>query len=325
VAAASQNGSGARRFVVTGAAGFIGSWLCAALLDRGDEVLGLDALTDYYARDRKERNLAPVRARAGFRFVEADLVDAPLGDHIAGATGVFHLAAQPGVRGSWGRTFAGYVHDNVLASQRVFEAASGAGVRVVFASSSSIYGNAAAHPTREDAVPRPVSPYGVTKLCCEDLARAYSDQAGLDFVALRYFTVYGPGQRPDMAIARIAGALAGGGRFEVYGTGAQSRDVTYVDDAVAATTASMDAAPAGAVYNVGGGSETSLRDIIRLCEAVSGRELAVSFGPPAAGDVRRTSADTSRIEGDLGWRPAVPLEEGLRRQLASVAVPGPAA
>jgi UDP-glucuronate 4-epimerase len=303
-------------YIVTGAAGFIGSHLAAALLDRGAAVVGIDAFSDYYARERKERNLGALRQRAGFRLVEGDLVDLPLDELLADVAGVFHLAAQPGVRGSWGRTFAVYVRDNLVATQRVFEAAAAGGVRVAFASSSSVYGNAAAHPTREDATPRPVSPYGVTKLCCEDLARAYALEAGLDFVALRYFTVYGPRQRPDMATQRVATALATGGRFQIYGDGAQSRDVTYVSDAVDATTAAMERGPSGAIYNVGGGSETSLREIIRLCERLSGRALAIETAPAAAGDVRRTSADTSRIRAEVGWAPRVSLEDGLARQLA---------
>jgi len=233
---------------------------------------------------------------------------------------VFHLAAQPGVRGSWGDTFAVYVRDNLVATQRVFEAALRAGVRVAFASSSSVYGDAEAYPTSEGATPRPVSPYGVTKLCCEHLAQAY-EAVGLDFVALRYFTVYGPRQRPDMAVQRIATALADGGRFEVYGTGEQSRDVTYVDDAVTATLAAMDAAPAGAIYNVGGGGETTLRQIIALCEVITGRDLDVGHVPGAAGDVRRTAADTSLIRAQVGWTPQTSLEDGLTSQLASAASP----
>lgn len=303
-------------YVVTGAAGFIGSQLTAALLDRGAAVVAIDRFTDYYARERKEANLALLRRRPGFRLVDRDLVDLPLADLFSGAAGVFHLAAQPGVRGSWGSSFAVYVHDNIVATQSVFEAAARAGVRVVFASSSSVYGNAEAYPTREDATPRPVSPYGVSKLCCEDLAHAYAHEAGLDFVALRYFTVYGPGQRPDMAIQRIAMALADGLPFQVYGNGMQTRDVTYVDDAVAATVGAMQHAAPGAIYNVGGGSETSLRDIIALCEAQSGRRLELLCAQTAVGDVRRTAADTTRIRAELGWAPQVALEDGLQRQLA---------
>jgi nucleoside-diphosphate-sugar epimerase len=311
----------AARYVVTGAAGFIGSHLAAALLGRGDHVIGVDAFTDYYPRARKQANLARLLGHDGFTFLEADLAAAPLDFLVAGTSGVFHLAAQPGVRGSWGSTFAIYLRDNLLATQRLFEAAVRAGTRVVFASSSSVYGNAEAYPTSEDTVPRPVSPYGVTKLCCEHLADAYRSSAGLDYVAMRYFTVYGPRQRPDMAVERIACALVDGGPFEVYGTGEQSRDVTYVDDAVTATLAAMDAAPAGAVYNVGGGSETTLREIMDLCRQITGGELNVRYAPGAAGDVRRTAADTSRISDDVGWRPQTSLEEGLTSQLACVASP----
>ncbi|HSD78017.1 MAG TPA: NAD-dependent epimerase/dehydratase family protein [Solirubrobacteraceae bacterium] len=305
-------------YVVTGCAGFIGSHLCEALLNRGDDVIGIDALTDYYPRELKEANLQPLAARPGFVFIEEDLCEAPIEALAAGTQGIFHLAAQPGVRGSWGATFETYVHDNLLATQRVFEAASGAGVRVVFASSSSVYGNAEAYPTTEDTPPSPVSPYGVTKLCCEHLAEAYSQSRDLEFIALRYFTVYGPRQRPDMAGCRIATALADGGTFQVYGTGEQSRDVTYVDDAVRATIAVMEAAPAGSIYNVGGGSETSLREIIELSEALCGRTLDARYGTVAVGDVRRTAADTGRILADVGWAPTTSLEEGIASQLAWV-------
>ncbi len=312
---------GAATYVVTGCAGFIGSHLAEVLVERGERVLGIDAFTDYYAREAKEANLAGLVGRPRFHMLEADVVDAPLDALFEDVDGVFHLAAQPGVRGSWGRTFDVYLRDNLLATQRVFEAAAQRGVRVVFASSSSVYGNAATYPTSEDTPPRPVSPYGVTKLCCEHLADTYADEAGLDFVAMRYFTVYGPRQRPDMAVGRIAEALAEGGTFVVYGTGEQSRDITYVDDAVLATLAAMDAAAPGSVFNVGGGSETSLREIIELCSALSGRDLEVQHRPAAAGDVRRTAADTSRILAELGWRPQTEIEQGLTAHLSWAASP----
>jgi len=310
------------RYLVTGCAGFIGSHLSEALLERGDEVVGVDALTDYYDRSLKEANLAVLRDAAGFRLLEVDLAVAPLDELVADADGVFHIAAQPGVRGSWGTTFAVYARDNVIATQRLFEAALAATKRVVWASSSSVYGNAEAHPTREDMPPRPVSPYGVTKLCCEHLAGAYAESRGLDAVALRYFTVYGPRQRPDMAFTRIVNALAQGRRFTVFGTGRQSRDVTYVDDAVAATLAAFERGASGAAYNVGGGNETSLLDAIAVCERLSGRTLELEFAEVATGDMRRTSADTSRAARDLGWTPLTTLEEGLAQQLrwAGVAV-----
>ena len=312
------------RYLVTGCAGLIGSHLVDRLLQRGDEVLGVDAFSDYYARERKEANLAAVREHPGFSFTELDLADGALEPLVAGTDGVFHLAAQPGVRGSWGDTFAVYVRDNIFATQRVFEAAAGAERRVVMASSSSVYGNAEAYPTSEDAVPRPVSPYGVTKLACESLARTYFDTLGLEVVSLRYFTVYGPRQRPDMAFSRIVSALLDGAAFRLFGTGEQSRDFTYVDDAVEATLAAMTAGPGSRVYNVGGGSETTLARVVEICEGLAGRRLDVRREPSATGDVRRTSADTSRLRSELGWRPRTSLEEGLAAQLAAAeAATGP--
>jgi nucleoside-diphosphate-sugar epimerase len=212
---------------------------------------------------------------------------------------------------SFGDVFSVYLHRNLLATQRVFEAASTAGVRVVFASSSSVYGEAESYPTPEDAEPRPISPYGLTKLGCEHLARAYARSFGLDAVSLRYFTVYGPRQRPDMFMRRACDRLVHGGQFEVYGTGEQSRSFTYVGDAVAATVAAMERAEAGSVYNVGGGEEATVREAIALLESISGRVLDVRYADAAHGDVSRTRADISRITADLGWAPGTPLEDGL--------------
>ena len=303
------------RFLLTGAAGFVGSHLAAALLERGDEVRAVDSFTDYYAREVKERNLDDVRDAPGFSFTEADLATADLVPLVDGADAIFHLAAQPGVRGSWGQTFEVYVRDNILATQRLFEVAAPRGVRIVFASSSSIYGDAETHPTSEDVRPRPISPYGVTKLGCEHLALAYARGFDLDVIGLRYFTVYGPRQRPDMAFTRIATALYAGRPFHVFGTGEQSRDFTYVADAVAATIGAMERGVTGAMYNIGGGTEASLRDVIGLCERLSGRKLDVVHEQAMAGDVRRTSADTSRIRADVGWVPETTLEDGLRAHL----------
>jgi nucleoside-diphosphate-sugar epimerase len=300
---------------VTGCAGFVGSHLCDALLARGDEVVGIDSFTDYYPRETKERNLLAARDHAGFSLIEADLAVADLDSALPEADAVFHLAAQGGVRGSWGSAFARYASDNILATQRVFDVATRRGLRVVWASSSSVYGNAERYPTPEETRPRPISPYGVTKLTCEHLAAAYDDAHDLDSVALRYFTVYGPRQRPDMAFARIARALAEGGPFRLLGTGQQSRDVTYVADAVSATLLAMERGRRGHAYNVGGGSEGSLIEAIRLAERLSGLTLELQRSDPAAGDPRRTAADTSAARGDLGWSPRVGLEEGLAEHL----------
>jgi nucleoside-diphosphate-sugar epimerase len=304
------------KYAVTGAAGFIGSHLAEKLLEGGHEVLGVDCFTDYYDPTLKEENAA------GLDVSRIDLAEEDL--DLAGVDGVFHLAGQPGVR-SFGDVFEEYVRRNLLASRRVFEAAASAGVRVVFASSSSIYGDAERYPTPEETEPRPISPYGITKLGCEQLAHAYAQGFGLDAVVLRYFTFYGPRQRPDMALARIVDALARGSSFELYGDGLQSRSFTYVADGVEATIAAMARAPAGSVYNVGGGEEATMREAIATLEQVSGRSLDLVESPSAAGDVRRTSADATRIERDLGWRATTSLEDGLRAQWewASVRVAAP--
>jgi UDP-glucuronate 4-epimerase len=287
------------RYVVTGAAGFIGSHLAEALLARGHDVVAVDSFSDYYDPALKEENAA------GLDVVRVDLAEVDL--DLDGVDGIFHLAGQPGVR-SFGPAFVDYLRDNVLATQRLFESAKG--MKVVYASSSSVYGDAERYPTPEQTPPRPSSPYGITKLACEHLAAAYTRAFGLDAVGLRYFTVYGPRQRPDMAFARLVDALARGGSFELYGDGSQSRSFTYVGDVVEATIAAMDA-PAGSLYNVGGGEEATLRDAIGLLEEIAGRPLELSYGPPQPGDMRRTKADTTRIERELGWRATTPLRAGL--------------
>jgi len=291
------------RYVVTGAAGFIGSHLAERLLSDGHEVVGIDSFNDYYDPALKEQNARGLDVR------RLDLARDPL--DFAGFDGVFHLAGQPGVR-SFGDVFPLYVERNVLASQRVFEAAARDGVRVVFSSSSSVYGAAERYPTPEQTEPRPLSPYGITKLACEHLAGAYGREFGLDVVTLRYFNAFGPRQRPDMAFTRIALALAGGARFDLFGDGDQSRGWTYVSDVVDATMLAMRSG--SGTYNVGGAIEASMNEAIGLLERISGRTLDLGRGEPVPGDQRRTSADTARIRAELGWEPRVALEEGLRKQ-----------
>ena len=293
------------RYLVTGAAGFIGSQLAERLAALGHDVVGVDSFTDYYDVALKEENARGLDVR------RLDLAEDDL--ELTDVDGVFHLAGQPGVR-SFGDVFDVYVRQNLVASRRVFECAARADVRTVFASSSSIYGDAERYPTPEDTPPRPISPYGITKLGCEQLARAYAKGFGLDVVTLRYFTVYGPRQRPDMALARVVDALARGASFELYGDGSQSRAFTFVADAVQATIDAMERAPAGAVYNVGGGVEATMREAIEALERISGRSLELVERPVAEGDVRRTAPDTSRIERELGWRATTALDEGLNAQ-----------
>jgi UDP-glucuronate 4-epimerase len=293
------------RYLVTGAAGFIGSHLLRALLERGHDATGWDAFTDYYDPAVKEENAA------GFPVDRVDLAADVL--DLDGLDGVFHLAGQPGVA-SFGGVFPVYVRQNVLASQRLFETAAAAGVRVVFASSSSIYGDAEAYPTSEETRPRPISPYGITKLAAEHLGGAYATEFGLDHVVIRYFTIYGPRQRPDMALAKIVACLVEGKPFELHGDGTQSRSFTFVEDAVEATILSMEQGSAGDVFNVGGGDEATMLDAIDVLETASGRALELVPGPRREGDQARTLADTSRIRARTGWEPRTPFAQGLEAQ-----------
>jgi len=301
--------------VVTGAGGFIGSHLAESLLADGHEVLGIDCFVDYYPREAKERNLAPARDHASFALVEGRLQDLDLAPLLDGASAVFHLAAQAGVRSSWGRDFALYSDHNVLATQRVLEAALAAGrPRVVYASSSSVYGDASELPLREETPCRPVSPYGVTKLAGEHLAVLYHRNHGLPTTSLRYFTVYGPRQRPDMAFHRFLRAAREGGAVHLYGDGGQTRDFTFVADIVAATRAAAVSGRPGSVYNVGGGERVVLTDVLRTIEEITARPLRVVREEAQKGDMRDTFADTAAAGRDLGFRSTVPLAEGLRRE-----------
>jgi nucleoside-diphosphate-sugar epimerase len=302
------------KVVVTGAAGFIGSHLVDRLLSEGHEVTGVDAFVDFYPRAAKEQNLRAARDHRRFRLIEGEVQSLPLVDLLDGASQVYHLAAQAGVRSSWGREFAQYSNHNVLATQHLLEAAVDAGVpRLVYASSSSVYG-AAELPLREDAACHPLSPYGVTKLAAEHLACLYERNHGLPVVSLRYFTVYGPRQRPDMAFHRFLAAARDGAPVRVFGDGKQTRDFTYVDDIVTATRRAGDSGRPGCVYNVGGGQRLALEDVLRTIEQVTGRKLAITRDEAQKGDMRDTFADTTAAKRDLGFQPSVALPEGLARE-----------
>jgi len=293
------------RYLVTGAAGFIGSQLLRTLLEHGHDAVGWDSFTDYYDPTLKEQNARDLPV------TRVDVAEDALA--LDGFDGVFHLAGQPGVA-SFGGIFPVYVRQNVLASQRLFEQAVTAGTRVVIASSSSVYGDAETYPTPEDVVPRPISPYGITKLACEHLARAYGSEFGLEVATVRYFTIYGPRQRPDMAFTRMVTCLAEGRPFELFGDGSQSRSFTYVEDAVDATIAAMERAPQGAVYNVGGGTEVSMLEAVETLGRIAGRRLELVRRPRREGDAARTAADTTRIRTELGWEAVTPFEDGLAAQ-----------
>ncbi|MET7456761.1 NAD-dependent epimerase/dehydratase family protein [Streptomyces sp. NPDC005574] len=298
------------RSVVTGAAGFIGSHLCEHLLSCGDEVLGIDALTDYYAPARKRRNLARLLGRDGFTFRRGDLLELPLKPLFADTDAVYHLAGQPGVRGSWGPEFTVYLERNVLVTQRVLEAVRDAGPRrLVFASSSSVYGDAESYPTPESVAPRPVSPYGVTKLASEQLCETYRTVFGVPAVSLRLFSVYGPRQRPDMAFARLVEAACTHRPFPLYGDGGQSRDFTYVGDVVTAMRSAALSSWTG-VANLGGGSEVTMNQVIALLDELAA-EVDVVSGPALPGDARRTAADITLARDAFGYRPGTDIRSGL--------------
>lgn len=302
------------RLVVTGAAGFIGSHLCERLVADGHEVAGIDCFTDYYDRARKAEAIAGLAGARGFSLADVDLLTADLPALLDGTDGVFHLAAQPGVRGSWGERFEVYVRNNVLATQRLLEAMRGRDVPLVYASSSSVYGAAECLPVREDDLPRPISPYGVTKLAAEHLVGLYARSEGIHAASLRYFTVYGPRQRPDMAFTRFCEAALAGRPVEVLGDGQQSRDFTYVADAVDATVRAL-AGPPG-VYNIGGGSRATVNEAIAILSDLTGAALEVERQEAVRGDVPHTWADTTAARERLGWVPHTGLREGLAVHLA---------
>jgi len=301
------------KVLVTGAAGFIGSHLCAALLDQGHAVVGLDAFIPYYPRPLKEANLAGLRGQPGFTFFARDLRTDDLAEPLAGVEAVFHLAAMPGLAKSW-TEFDLYSSCNLLGTQRLLDAARKGGLkRFVYASTSSVYGR---YGTGDESLPtRPTSPYGVTKLAAENLCRSHCEELGLPLVVLRYFSVYGPRQRPDMGYQRFIQALLLGEPVTVFGDGQQSRGNTYVSDCVAATIAALQA-PVGEVYNVGGGETASVWEILEKLQKLTGCRAKIHSQPARPGDQRFTGADTMRLQRHLGWQPRVGLDEGLSRQVA---------
>jgi UDP-glucose 4-epimerase len=303
------------RIVVTGTAGFIGSWLSEKLLALGHEVTGIDCLTDYYAPDIKRANIETALRSPRFTFLEQDLLEADLPAMLAGCDVIFHQAAQAGVRSSWGDDFAIYTHNNVLATQRLLEAAKSLSIqRFVFASSSSVYGNARRIPVSEADHTHPVSPYGVTKLAAENLCQLYHTNFGIPTVALRYFTVFGPRQRPDMAFHKFIKAMLCGEPISVFGSGEQTRDFTFIDDAVNANVLAMENGRSGSIYNIGGGSRISLNRAIELLEGILGTTAKRNQSAACKGDVLHTWADTELARNEIGFTPRHDTEEGLRKE-----------
>jgi UDP-glucuronate 4-epimerase len=301
--------------LVTGGAGFIGSHLVDRLLAEGREVVGIDAFTGYYSRRRKERNLESASRKGGFRLVEGDLLDLDLDGLVRGVDGIVHLAGEPGVRRSWGGALRRYLERNVVSTERLLEAAWRNGVpRFVYASSSSVYGSDPGHPVDEDHPRRPTSPYGLSKLAAEELIQLYGRERGVPGTILRYFTVYGPRQRPEMAVSRFIFSALRGRPVDVYGDGEQIRDMTYVADAVDATVAALDAPPG--VYNVGGGTRATINALLDAVSRVTGSPVEPRYGPAAEGDMRSTWADSRRAARSLDYLPRTGLDEGISAQVA---------
>ena len=303
--------------LVTGAAGFIGSTLAERLVTQGADVVGIDCFTDLYPRALKERNLAALRQQSHFTLVEDDLLRVDLAALLDGVTHIFHLAAQAGVRKSWGKDFDVYVNNNIAATQRLLEACADRRLeRFVYASTSSVYGDEATIPMREDQRLQPVSPYGVSKLAAEHLGHLYHVNHGVPFVALRYFTVYGPRQRPDMGFHRFFTAALDGRPLTRYGDGEQTRDFTFVADAVTATASAGTRGVPGRVYNVGGGSRVTVNHVFEIIGRLVGSPVTIDQQPPQKGDMRDTYADTTRAAAELGFAPSVTLEQGLAEEYA---------
>ena len=302
------------RSLVTGVAGFIGSTLAETLVEHGDRVIGIDSFLDYYDRAIKERNLEMLATSDNFELVEGALQDVDIHEILGRCDRVFHLAAQAGVRASWGTEFSIYTTNNILATQRLLEAVVKTDIDIeafVFASSSSVYGDKAELPMHEEVPLHPVSPYGVSKLAAEKLVELYHVNHDLHTTSLRYFTVYGPRQRPDMAFHRLLQSARTHETFPLFGDGRQTRDFTFITDAVAATIAAAERSLAGSVYNIGGGSRVSMLDVIETIETVTGKKLRIDSKPRQKGDMRDTYADTSAAKSDLDYRPRTALREGL--------------
>jgi nucleoside-diphosphate-sugar epimerase len=298
--------------VITGCSGFIGSHLTEALLQAGNEVIGIDCLTDYYPTGIKEGNIKGFLGHRNFTFLRKDILDMDLRSIVKDADFVFHLAAQPGVRASWGESFSIYARNNILVTQRLLEACKGSGIkRFVYSSSSSVYGDVKEMPIREDAPTRPVSPYGVTKLAAENLCFLYFKNYGLPAVSLRYFTVYGPRQRPDMAFQLFISSIMNGRPISIFGDGKQTRDFTHVSDVVAANILAMKNGSVGEVYNIGGGSRISMNEAIGMIEEASDRKAHVLYKDVQKGDMRDTYADIRKSSRELGYQPKVSIKSGL--------------
>ena len=301
--------------IVTGAAGFIGSHLCERLIQRGWEITGIDSFLDYYPRWIKETNLSGLVGSSRFHFLEKNLLDVEWPETLQGVDVIFHLAAQAGVRASWSKNFIVYTRNNIEATQRMLEESKHCRLKkIVFASTSSVYGDTEDIPMREDSLLRPVSPYGVTKVAAENLCYLYWKNFGIPCVSLRYFTVYGPRQRPDMAFYRFILALLEGRAITIFDDGNQTRDFTYIDDIVEGTIGAAEKGVEGKSYNLGGGSRISVNEVLQVLRKVAGRTVEIRYADKQKGDMRHTFASTEAAQKDFGYRPSVALQDGLERE-----------
>lgn len=304
------------RCLVTGAAGFVGSHLCERLIKEGMEVIGVDSFCDYYPRSIKQNNISKLLTHPSFRFIEADILNLDLSELLKDLDYIFHQAAQAGVRASWGKNFEAYVRNNIQASQYLLEACKIWPVKAfIHASSSSVYGETRDLPMKEGGETKPISPYGVTKLAAEHLCNLYWRNFGIPIIILRYFTVYGPRQRPDMAFHKMLTATLNGDLITIYGDGEQTRDFTFISDVVEANLLAMKCGAFGETFNIGGGSRVSLKDTLKLLSQITKKDLKIRYIEPQKGDVRDTWADTSKAKKFLAFHPKIGLEEGLTKEL----------
>ena len=304
------------RCLVSGVAGFIGSHLAERLVRDGQEVIGIDCFLDYYPREVKEENLAGLKKSPNFHFQEANLLELDLPALVQKTDFIFHLAAQAGVRASWGESFSIYTENNIRATQRLLESCKGQKVsKFILASSSSVYGDAEEMPTSENSAPKPVSPYGLSKLACEHLCYLYWKNHKIPYLALRYFTVYGPRQRPDMAFHKFLRSALHGKEIEIYGDGNQTRDFTYISDIINATVKSISTDAVAESVNLGGGSPATIWQVLNIIEEITGKRVRLRHIEEQKGDVRHTCADITKAQRILGYAPQVRLGEGLRKQL----------